>query len=541
VPTNQDFYSCFEAGWTIPPTVRPKHHSEFSNYKNLKYIGTVPSGANFGSRSNYREIHPISLKITRIQELRDIAKDHYSIVKPTNENVLFSIRALEQKPEPKEFDPKFRECYEAAKNHFTACYSQIFRDGVATNEETVEYIDFTKSPGYTGTHSELRTKYDLATDRSFARWFRANGHLKTIPLWVIYPKTEYKLLADILKNKIRLFTIPPYDLLFEQIRFGKRATLRLKNHLWSAYGFNPYSGGVNKLANRLLKNDIFWCLDISGWDKFLPLMSDFYSYLTDLILSDIPKDLQPNYLWMVEHTVKFYFKTPYGDVFKKDYGNPSGSGCTTRDNTCIHIWIITSALIYAYYKKYGFLPTSTILNSQPIMVFGDDVVGSVSEDFDYILTPYFWDNIYEAFGLKLKFVNCGRGIFDQLEFLGFKFTKKNNHYYPKYDVERLATSFIYKGIDNDNYDAYISRTFTLMIMSYPTDHFQLFYKSYQDICDYFYTLSIEPSPTVLAFLTYRTLPLYEIEALYTGAESANSDFLKFFLSGILDVGFCNIK
>ncbi len=539
MPTNLDFYSSFEAGWHIPPTVRPAYHSEFSKFDNLKYIGTVPAGANFGVRNSFRELHPVSINITRLNDIKAIAKDEFYIVKPTRDNVLTALRSLDKKPPVDLFDPILSDCYRSAKQHFSDCYSHIFKDAVATNEEVIEYIDFSKSSGYTGTHSDLRTKYDLATDSVFSKWFRENKHLDTVPIWSVHPKTEFKAYSDICNNKIRLFTIPPYDLLFEQIRFGKRATLRLKKHLWSAYGFNPYSGGAHNLATSLLKNRIFWCLDISGWDKFVSLAKDFYSYLSD-IMDDIPLHLLRNFKWMIQNTVEFYFKTPYGDVLHKKYGIPSGSGCTTRDNTCIHIWIVATALTYAYYKKHGVFPTSAKLNEQIVRIFGDDVIGSVDEDFEYIMTEGFWEKIYGAFGLKLKFVKCGRDIFDDLEFLGFHFKKRENHYYPLYDIKRLATSFIYKGVDSNNYDAYISRAFTLMVMSYPTDEFALFRKSYMDICDYFYTLNVEPSPTVLTFLTYRSLPLSEIDALYTGAESSNLDFFNFFLSGE-NVGFCNVK
>lgn len=527
-----------EASWYLPPTVRPSFHPEYSKYTNLQYQGTVPAGTNFGTRNCYREFHPISSCITQLQRIKDIAKDEYFVVKPTVDNFITSLRSLENRPPIKCFDDFLSECFNYSSSHFDACYMQIFDDCVATNEETIEYIDFSKSSGYIGTHSNLRTKHDLAIDPNFSKWFRENKHLDTIPLWSVHPKIEFKNLSDINLNKIRLFTIPPYDLLYEQIRFGKRPTLKLKNHLWSAYGFNPYSGGADKLARRLLKYHIQWCLDISGWDKYLPLMKDFYKTLYNHQIKFIPQHLKKNYIWMIKNTVEFFFKTPYGDVFLKKYGNPSGSGCTTRDNTCIHIKIIACGLIYAYHKKFNKFPSSALLNEMVICVFGDDVIGSVSDDFDYVLTPNFWQDIYASFGLKLKFVKIGRDILDDLEFLGFHFKKINEHYYPLYDVTRLATSFIYKGVDNNNYDAYISRAFTLMVMSYPTNEFELFYKSYQDICDHFYTLNIEPSPTVMAFLTYRNLPHREIDALYTGVESSY-DF-PFFLS-LDDVGCCNVK
>lgn len=515
-------------GWVPPPKPKFAPHEEYSRFENLKYLGKLPNSAKYGLDNMCRRLHPFVVNLD-IGALDDIAGDVYYMVKPTDDNVNFSIRSLENRPKL-ELTSHFQiECLEQSYRFFNDQYGHLYNNGVATGEEINAYINYDKSSGYLGTFSGYRTKADIITDQAFNDWMYNNQHLSEIPIWSLTPKGEMKARSDIIVNKIRLFKIPPYDLLYEQIRFSKRSSIKFKMYKWSAYGFNPYSGGANTLAQNLLTMPIRFFYDLSGWDKFVPLMHAYYDIVRKN--STIPNNLKHNFEWMIRNTVNHVFKTPFGHVFMQSYGNPSGSGSTTRDNIGMHIILVASFLIEAYYSKFEKFPSVALLNSQVIKIFGDDIVGSVSEDFSGILDDGFLSNFFARFGMKLKYCVVERNLdIEKMDFLGFKFRKIGNRFYPLYDIQRLATSMIYEGLDDGTLEPFISRAFTLMVMSYPSEHFDVFKTFFQDICDYIHKAPfVDYSSTVYSYLSMRNVSRREIDKFFTGNESCNDKLFKFFL------------
>lgn len=515
--------------WEPPPIPRWQPHNIYSNFTNLEYLGKVKGGTNYGSENMFRRLHPITSDLD-ITNLTKIAGDVFYMVKPTFDNVNATLNSLEQRPVLAPTSALQMDCLERSYEFFSNQYGHLYRDSIANPEEINEYINYDKSSGFTGTHSGFRYKRDLATDPDFDNWLMNNRHLDSVPIWSLSPKGEFKQRTDIEINKIRLFKIPPYDLLYEQIRFSKRVSLKFKLYKWSAYGFNPYRGGTHNLAEQLLTQPIRFFYDLSGWDKFVPLMRAYY----DLVRknSTIPEHLKKNFEWMVRNTVSCVFKSPFGDVFRQNYGNPSGSGATTRDNIAMHIILVASFLIEAYYIKFGKFPTESLLNAQVIRIFGDDIVGAVSEDFSHILEKDFLPHFFSRFGMKLKYCTVERNLsIEKMDFLGFKFKKVGDKYYPLYDIQRIATSAIYEGLDDGTNEPFISRAFTLMVMSYPSEHYKTFKLYFQSICDlYMKSSELEYSQTVHSYLALRNLPDSEINKFFTGNESCqNEKDFQFFL------------
>lgn len=517
--------------WGRAPLIHD-HINQYNKFQHLIYLGKLPTSSIFKETIPYtRTIHPLSRNIDEPfrTQLLDHAGDTFYVGRPTQENVEFTIQSFDKR-QPTSYHDNFHDY----AMRFLECYSGIFDDCILSSEELMAEIDLTKASGHPGPYFGLFTKHDLINDDLFQEYFDCQIYLNDTELciWTVYPKKEMKTLEDLKNNKIRLFTIPPYCLLYEQVRFGKKSSLGLKGFGWSAYGFNPYGGGVNKMAERLLQFDILFDLDVSGWDKFLPLMEQIYKeFIMKHTLPQCTDNNRRNFVWMCENTYNFIFKTPMGHAFLKKFGNPSGSGTTTRDNILAHVVIVASMLAECYFRKFGCMPTFALLRSQFIQLFGDDNIGGVTNEFDYILTPNFVEKHYEKYGMKLKFKHIVTNKdLTQLTFLGFKFTMKNSIWMPAYDYVRLATSFIYESPDKDNREGFLSRAFTLTFMSYPTPYFSIFFNAYKSICKNIRSTNTQLTPAEDTFLSFSTLRDDDFYSMFTGTESSQRKVSFFLLS-----------
>lgn len=417
--------------------------------------------------------------------MKDIARDVFYVVAPTYKNIETTIKTWDEKPEYTYSSDQ--ELLKFAIGFLTVEYRDYMKDCKSQSEELYSYIDYTKSPGFPGNYFNITTKRELLSDPGYRKFCEENNHyyIPKLPVWTASPKKEFKLMEDILKDKIRMFQIPPFELLRSQLKFGKRISLRLKMEKWSAYGFNPYSGGANGLAMQLLTKPWRFIYDVSGWDKFLPVMNELYSVIKQNCGYDEWSYFEKSeFDWMVQNTVNHILKMPDGSTYLKKYGNPSGSGCTTRDNILAHVMILSYALAEAYRKKNGVMPDYSLLAQQIIYLFGDDSICAVDDEFSFICNEEFLAEVYGRFGLKLKFFVGGfEEPLENLSFLGFTFKKIKKFYYPCYDVVRLASSMIYEDADTLDRSAHLSKAYVLTIMSYPTQHFGIFNKAYKNLLD----------------------------------------------------------
>jgi len=480
----------------------------------MQAIGTLPGKkiSNVIRGSRRESVFSSLYGIVNLQSLREIALEKFKVVFPTEENYYKTVSSWDQKPE---YGYMNKESHKFGMIFFDHYYAGLMKDCIATCEEICEYIDWTKSPGWPHTHFGFRTKEELVAVLADTLFFDRTG---TLPIWNVSGKIEFKAYEDIEENKIRLFQIPSFELLYSQLKFGKRISLRLMNYRWSAYGFNPYGGGFDRLARKLLKKRFRGCYDVSGWDKFLPLLPDMY----DVMFRNccIPSEQIEEFKWTVENTCNFVLKLMNGTCIRKTYGNASGSGCTTRDNIFGHIIIFAAGLFKAYKQKNGENPPFSLVSDQLVNLYGDDNVFSIDEEFSLMCDQDFLGQHLGEYGLKLKFFYGGdESDLSVLSFLGANFKlMPSGFYYPLYDVERLATTMIYE-YDRLELHQHLSKAFTLMIMSRPSDRFQTFYKAYEALVNSELVLSNIDDPRVSAYVTVGKPSVFDIDAFFTGNEA----------------------
>lgn len=455
------------------------------------------------------------------------------MVEPSKENVSKTYESFSN-PNFGDFRDKFLEY---GIGFLDDQYKDILLDPISTSEEIAERIDWSKSGGFTATSHKIQTKKELQNDEEYRKSDYNNHPERVIPMTTIANKRELKDISEIKQNKIRCFFISEYVLFRVQLEFGLKSSNRLKNNKWSGYGFSPFRGGTNKLALQLLSKTNRWFYDISGWDKFIPLMKDLYKWIASR--TEVPDALKSRFVWMVQHTIAFICVTYDGDVFRKWFGNASGSGTTTRDNILMHIIIVATYLSEAYYNKCGELPGFSLLTEQVVRVFGDDGVFSCDDEFDHVLNGMgtedgFLFKFFKRMGMKLKFLYGGKDFpLEKMEFLGFNFKLINGYYYPHWNPVRTATSFIYTNDKKDDLGAYISKCFVLTMMAYPTIYKDVFLQAYkqliQSIADH------ELTPVVRSFQEVGPLTPQILEMFYTGSESNSVDF-SFFESALVAGG-----
>lgn len=501
----------------------------------MEFVGTLPGRSNlkdipdtyYRNRSQYATLYGMTAT-----PLEDLAGNEYQISRPVLCNVENVIYSWDDK-KPCTFQDD--ESFWRGINHLHQRYGCLCKNSVATSEETNEYIDYTKSPGYPANMWGIETKQKLVRDEFFLNWWTKEFKYSETPIYIASPKREYLPIGDLKlkseggKQKLRLFTIPPFHLLYEQIRFGKRISLRCKDFGWSAYGFNPYRGGVHKLAQMLLSKPIRLFYDISGWDKFLPIMKHIFHFIkTNNGYEEFPDYLKRAFDWMSTNSTDYLIKMHDGTTYFKRYGNASGSGTTTRDNILAHIVIVAGFLSQAYFNKFGVWPTNNQLSQQIVKLFGDDSIMAVDYDFERVLDEGFLESYFANFGMTLKFVYGGDNFpLEKMQFLGFYFKQIKGRWFPSYDAQRLATTMVYDGVDPLNRESFIGRAFILYFMSYASGHYPKFKTAYQTLLSNLADLG-DLTETESTFLSIGVLRDEDIEGLYLGFES-----------GILNVEFFN--
>ena len=459
------------------------------------------------------------------RKLELLAGDEFHFVKPTHENVMKTIFSWDEKKQESFNNDHFK----FALRLFDHAYGELFEDCVATDEETYSYINYQASSGHVGRASGIDTKAELFELKEFREWMRSfsyDGSLKSKHVWTSAPKIEFKSKKDIDDNKIRLFQIPSAHYLVQQHRYGKRVSNRLKGFRWSAMGHNPYRGGTHKIATRLLSKRLRLCYDISGWDKFLPLL--VYLYKVKTKNSGLEHD--PIWKWIVENLLIQFIMLPDGTVIIKTYGNPSGSGTTTQDNTLCHAIVFMHILVTAYYDKFKDYPDPSLILEQVVYLFGDDNVASVDHKyFDSLLKPGFIAAIFESYGMKLKFLEIGVDLpLEKLSFLGATFIQCDGLWCPQYPVSRLASGMIYEN-EKASIEDQVMKSFTLTMMSYVSDECELFLAAYNALITNEKVRTLSVSSTVIeCFVNLGRLNRSDLRHFYAGTESCRIRKLNLF-------------
>lgn len=399
---------------------------------------------------------------------------------------------------------------------------------MANPDEILSGLNLATSPGIPLTSLGFHKKRDVLN----SPWGREYLYKSRVfePVWRVVAKEEWYHQDDLKNGKIRTFIIPPFKFLVLQKLYFQAQNECLIGHHWSAYGFNPYYGGTERLAIKLIGKGrkIFIMYDVVGWDRLLNFLREIYSLR---VSCHAPAD-RKEALWVAGKSCKCTLLLADGTVIEKNDGNNSGSNNTTSDNILAHEKLLAYFLINLY--------DGDIEQLQHVMssLFGDDNVFSIpAADHDHEDIKELLISVFSEFGYGLDPIVVSSKLED-MEFLGFKFGFKYGHWLPLYKVERIMASFCFVYEKNIPIKAQISKAFTLMIMLWP--HGGSVYKT---ACDaygrYLGKLKTCTDPTVTAYLALGVPTFDDCMSFYTGAELGSDPITPLFMFNLEVGGFKN--
>ena len=257
-------------------------------------------------------------------------------------------------------------------------------------EDVMATMDLTTASGQPWSRYGIKKKRDFFSNKEALSYL---FDFRYPPLWKISPKTEWYHIDDLKENKVRTFIIPPVHFLFHQKIVYQSQNESLKDFFWSAYGFNPFDGGTNRMAINLNRNRWKVSYDVSGWDRLLPILDTVYRMRNRHVHDSVLKVAE----YLTYHTINSSLLTPDGLVFFKPHGNNSGSGNTTPDNILAHFYIAATALFELFDGDESKLWKCVLY------LYGDDNAMSIP-DFEGV-TPLLieetFKRAYSWFGLRL--------------------------------------------------------------------------------------------------------------------------------------------
>jgi hypothetical protein len=395
-------------------------------------------------------------KILEFEQLGQCGVSSYS-----KEKYLKSLKKCDVLPK-KPTNSAFDLAIEFTKQHLEFLINTKISSGFDVNWDTSSGVpydrdgkplkgDFKKTPGYI--QQEFLRKHD--------------------PIWKVPPKKEYLPHSELEEGKLRTFFIPDFPFLLHQKLVWEEQNARLLyNHdkCWSKFGYSKQYGGFDRLMKSLQKKSLRWTVDVSGWDRVLPLLPEVYKIRRHFLNFG---DSNNQYLnWIERNTCYPFISLEDGSIYQRMCGNGSGSNNTSEDNTIAHIIIMFYLLISLYFHFFNVFPTYEEIDRDALAgLYGDDKIAALDwlnfckVQFDEEFFKNFVIGIYEEFGMTVKksqFVvqyDEKLGPLDGLEFLGStaRFDYKRNVYVPEPRISKIATSL--RGIltSDDTEDVLISK------------------------------------------------------------------------------------
>lgn len=442
------------------------------------------------------------------------------VTKSTFRSLDISVRKMDEKPC---YD--FLDCpyWEQAKKQLYKDYGpKLILDGQSlTIDETIGSMDMSKAVGFIEGKAGYRKK---------SQWFAA-GHLgeifdddvlAEIPVWKVVGKVETRpRKVYVLEEKQRTFVIEPVVPLFHRKRIYGGQNRALKNFKSSAYGFNPYEGGTDAMARKLIKHKRFWEWDAKKWDRKASWMRTIYDFRNSLLPYDKFKT------WVTNSGIESTLVLPNGDVVWKDWGNNSGSGNTTTDNILGMIVITYLAITILFPDNPEYLEDKWLT----FFAFGDDVIGADSlpctdEQFIYAV-----EKAFALFGVELEPFIVDHKLHGHT-FLGFTFVEIQEGWIPAYNLETIAKSFLYKA-HNMREEGEITKLISLMLMS--AGHGKEIYDTFRSaVVEVVFNTQSE---FVKAIRKSGVPGYYDVIDWYLGYESKNSEVNFIFFKDLLK-DFC---
>lgn len=403
-----------------------------------------------------------------------------------------------------------------------------FYTRVLRSEELLGTLNLSTSPGVPLTSMGFHKKKDVVASPWGVEYLFKDFPYE--PLWRVVAKEEWYHQSDLLDGKIRTFIIPPFKFLNHQKVYYHTQNEALKEYHWSAYGFNPYYGGVDRLARRLIGkgNRLFGMYDVKGWDRLLNFLRDIYA----LRYSCHSEEHAESALWVGKNTCRSKLLLADGYVVEKNDGNNSGSNNTTSDNILCHEKLLAYFLLR--------LVDGDVEQLQHVVssLFGDDNVFSIplsmasAETVKNLLIE-----VFAEFGYVLDPIVISTDLTD-MEFLGFKFGFKFGHWLPFYKVERIMAGFCYEYEKRVPPHAQISKAFSLLVMLWPHGG-----EVYETACDvysrYLSNFRSSKNPTVLAYIDLGVPTHEDCLSFYTGSESGPNPITPLFMFNLEVGGFKN--
>ena len=313
-------------------------------------------------------------------------------------------------------------------------------------------MDLSKAPGFFLTWRGFRKKED-AIAAGILSELNSLDLLKETPIWKVSGKGEIKETHEYLNEyKQRTFIIEPLEMLYHDKRIFGKQNEGIKGVWWSAYGFNPYDGGVRRIADRLWRFPRSWEWDVRGYDRVMPHMPEIQGIRLTCVSDD------PFANWVVDNKIDSLLVLPNGDVISKSWGNNSGSGTTTGDN------IIGMSIIIVHGLLRAGIPKATIMRDVDCLIFGDDVLGGDRLDISDDTFKKIIENAFSLYGYTLDPFKVSHDLCGHT-FLGFEISKQGDEYLPKYNIARIAFSFSHSISEDVDPNKELSKMQSLLLMT----------------------------------------------------------------------------
>jgi len=441
--------------------------------------------------------------------LLPLVGDFYK-VSPSKSSVWKSINLMDQDP-----------CYDFRKHHYWSATRALVEDmldpvwsrtGPSSLDTVLVDMVIDTASGFPFRVLGFKKKKDVLANNDLMTYCLYINFDDPDPIWSVSGKVEWYPSKKIDDDKIRTFIIPPFHLLLWQLLLYKEQNEAMKGKWWSAYGFNPYRGGVDRMARRLAKCKRTVTLDVVKWDRKLPVMDEVY----EIRNMYVPPSHVLMAQWTTRNTIRSYLLLPDGTVVKKKCGNNSGSGDTTVDNIVAHEHVSGLNLMTLYEGN------SAYVAEVPLYLFGDDSIGGlpdVPQDMTDVEIEESYRATYRLFGFELDPFKISDSPVGH-EFLGFTIVEWQGYYIPRYPVGRIAASFCYC-IENLKMPALVSKAWTLTVMSAGSGPET--YSLFADALYWMLDSQFDNRDPVVASYVEIGVPSYEAcMSFYTGLESSYS-------------------
>lgn len=507
-------------------------------YKELKPVGILNPDYN---KTVYLDTVSLDLKKSKLWEIDpDFCEENDHLVRGKFFYNIPTRRAVE-KAEDKLDEERPWPIYDDSKYYALAAVDKMLELPLThkmwTHEQVMHHTELTKGVGMPLRcygYTDRASFYESDEFRN-ALADEKNGALNNLLIgYGVFTrnvaKVEFATIQDYMEDKARTFNIPGANVLYAQHRCYAQGNENLKMYMWSYYGFNPFSGGVKTLVDRIFerkengkfKYPIRYSWDARGYDRKVDLRHVSrrrYRYFCNANSNEVERCLAK---WVSNGLEVSMMIMTNGDIVLRVRGNNSGSGLTTSNNIEAGFEISADVLCAAYYFKKNRLPSYEKLIEQIIALFGDDNVGALANSFSKILDiVWLKDRLLRFHGMILKeFVGGYEYPLEKLQFLGFSFYQWRDTWLPRWSIARMSLPLLYT---ERKYEPaiFMQRMFSILTLMWPYhDNFERLKIAYLRCLQHF----MDPKhvgaghPMIKAFISNSVPDSLMMERFYTGME-----------------------